>query len=125
MHSGFADLRRDMPMDMLNRYPGEGHSEGALAAARRVIELWRTARIQFGSKSSRDEGFLFGHFSIADAMFAPVVSRFETYAVDPDALGDGNDGHKGIARAYMQTILSLPAFREWVDGAEAETAARS
>lgn len=119
MHSGFGDLRRDMPMDVLNLYPGEGHSESALAAARRVIEIWHDARTQFGKNAPDDNGFLFGAFSIADAMFAPVVSRFETYAVKLDALGDTN----GIAQTYMKTILALPAYREWVAGAKAEATA--
>lgn len=124
MHSGFADLRRDMPMDMLNRYPGEGHSEGALAAARRIIAIWRHARIEFGLKSSNDQGFLFGAFSIADAMFAPVVSRFETYGVNPDRLGDDEGEHESIAASYMETILAMPEIKAWKDGAKAEMASR-
>lgn len=124
MHSGFADLRRDMPMDVLARMPGEGHTELALAAAKRIVNIWRDARIKFGRKFPNDQGFLFGTFSIADAMFAPVVSRFQTYAVDPSMLGDGDDPH-GIVQAYMQTMLMLPAFVEWTEGARAEMAART
>ncbi len=120
MHSGFVDLRRDMPMDVLNRYPGEGHSESALAAVRRVIEIWCEARTKFGKGAPKDNGFLFGAFSIADAMFAPVISRFETYAVDLGALGDNSD----IAEAYMKTMLALPTYAEWMAGAKAEVAAR-
>jgi glutathione S-transferase len=125
MHSGFMALRRDMPMDVLNRYPGEGQSETALAAARQVVEIWRHARINFGRTASSDNGFLFGTFSIADAMFAPVVSRFFTYDVDLDALGDAAGEHRGIAQAYMETMLALPAFKEWVEGAKVEMAARA
>ncbi len=120
MHSGFAGLRRDMPMDMLNKFPGVGHTDEALAAAARIVDIWRAARITFGQKATRDQGFLFGSFSIADAMFAPVVSRFETYDVDLDKLGDSD----GIAQAYMDLMLTLPAFVEWRDGAKAEMAAR-
>lgn len=120
MHSGFVDLRRDMPMDVLNRYPGEGHSESALAAARRVAEIWREARVEFGENAPKDMGFMFGTFSIADAMFAPVVSRFNTYAVNLGTLGDAD----GIAEAYMKTMLALPAYVEWVTGAKAEVMAR-
>jgi glutathione S-transferase len=119
MHSGFADLRRDMPMDIVNRYPGEGHSEGALAHARRVVEIWRTLRLRFGARAAGDEGFLFGQFTIADAMYAPVVTRFRTYGVDVAKLGDD-----GSARAFMETMLKLPAFLEWEDGARKEMAAR-
>ena len=124
MHSGFMPLRRDMPMDVLNRYPGEGHSDEALAAARQVVAIWRQARINFGLTASNDSGFLFGGFSIADAMYAPVISRFVTYDVDLDALGDDDGDHPGLARAYMQTMLALPAYNEWVEGARAEMAAR-
>lgn len=125
MHSGFMDLRRDMPMDVPNRYPGEGHSETALADARRVVDIWRDARINFGQPLSNDPGFLFGAFSIADAMFAPIVSRFVTYRVDLDTLGDAHGDHPGVACAYMQTILALPAFEEWVAGAKMEMATRT
>ncbi len=120
MHSGFVDLRRDMPMDVLNRYPGIGRTEPALAAAARIVEIWREARLNFGQKATKDQGFLFGGFSIADAMFAPVVSRFETYEVDLDDLGDDD----GDARAYVDLMLALPAFAEWREGAKAEMAAR-
>lgn len=120
MHSGFMELRRDMPMDVINRYPGEGHSEGALAHARRIVEIWRNLRSRFGKNAARDERFLFGSFTIADAMYAPVVSRFRTYGVDLAALGDD-----GLAKAYMEAVLTLPAFREWEEGAKREMAARS
>lgn len=120
MHSGFVDVRRDMPMDIINRYPGEGHSETALIAARRIVDLWRGARARFGAKAARDDGFLFGRFSIADAMYAPVVTRFRTYGVDLSALGDD-----GSAQAYMKAVLALPAFLEWEAGAKAEMAERA
>lgn len=119
MHSGFAELRRDMPMDILNRYPGEGQSAEALACAQRIVELWRSARARFGGTASRDDGFLFGRFGVADAMYAPVVTRFRTYGVDLSSLGDD-----GAAAAYMKLMLALPAFLEWEEGAKTETAAR-
>ncbi|MDO8422955.1 MAG: glutathione S-transferase family protein [Parvibaculum sp.] len=120
MHSGFVDLRRDMPMDMLNKYPGIGHTEPALAAAAQIVDIWREARLNFGQKAAKDQGFLFGSFSVADAMFAPVVSRFETYEVDLDDLGDSG----GIAQAYMDMMLALPAFIEWREDAKKEIATR-
>src|SRR5690606_23532711 len=113
MHSGFPDLRRDMSMDIVSRLPGEGHSEGSLANARRVVELWRSQRARFGRAAAGDQGFLFGHFTIADAMYAPVVTRFRTYGVDVSKLGDDD----GTARAYMDLMLGLPAFLEWEEGA--------
>ncbi|HEX7777424.1 MAG TPA: glutathione S-transferase family protein [Parvibaculum sp.] len=119
MHSGFTALRRDMGMDVLHSYPGEGHSEEALACARRIVDLWRDARTRFGKTAPQDEGFLFGRFSVADAMYAPVVTRFRTYAVDVAKLGDD-----GTAAAYMKLMLALPSFRAWEDSARAEWAAR-
>ncbi|MCE9650611.1 MAG: glutathione S-transferase family protein [Parvibaculum sp.] len=119
MHSGFADVRRDMPMDIVNRYPGEGQSEAALAAARRIVDIWRGMRARFGAASARDDGFLFGGFTIADAMYAPVVTRFRTYGVDVAGLGDD-----GRAAAYMEAVLRLPAFLEWEAEARAEMAER-
>lgn len=124
MHSGFIDLRRDMPMDVLHTYPGEGHSETALAAIRRIVEIWRHARINFGRKITGDEGFLFGKFSIADAMYSPVASRLQTYEVDLSRLGDNAEPQSGIARDYVKTILSTQAYGQWVDEAEVEAAAR-
>ncbi len=120
MHAGFTDLRRDMPMNIVERHPGEGQSEPALAHARRIVEIWRGLRARFGRVAEEDRGCLFGHFTIADAMYAPVVTRFRTYGVDLAKLGDD-----GLASAYMETILALPAFREWEEGARREMARRS
>ncbi|MDE1172401.1 MAG: glutathione S-transferase family protein [Parvibaculaceae bacterium] len=120
MHSGFGDLRRDMPMEVLARFPGAGHTPGALANVRRIVEIWNGARSRFGATADRDEGFLFGHFTIADAMFAPVVSRLITYEADLAALGDD-----GTSRRYMNLIWSLPAMQDWRAGAEAEMQAQA
>ncbi len=120
MHSGFTDLRRDMPMDIINRYPGEGHSEGALTHARRIVGIWHALRSRYGHNAARDDGFLFGHFTIADAMYLPVATRFRTYDVDLAKLGDD-----GLARTYMDRLLALPAFFEWEEGAKLEMAARA
>lgn len=119
MHSGFADLRRDMPMDILNRLPGQGQSEGALANARRIVELWRGLRARYGRGAADDQGFLFGHFTIADAMYAPVATRFTTYDLDLSAVGDD-----GTAQTYMETVLNLPALAEWAEGAKREKIAQ-
>ncbi|ABS61864.1 glutathione S-transferase, N-terminal domain protein [Parvibaculum lavamentivorans DS-1] len=115
MHSGFQGLRRDMPMAVLERHPGEGHTEEAIACARRIVEMWRGLRSRFGQQAADDHGFLFGRFGVADAMYAPVVTRFETYGVDLAAMGDD-----GTARAYMNAVLTLPSMREWIAGAEME-----
>lgn len=120
MHAGFTGLRREMPMDILNRYPGQGHTEEALDDARRIVAIWREARLRFGQLSDSDEGFLFGRFGVADAMYAPVVTRFVTYGVDLADLGDEN----GTARAYMDAVLRLPAMREWTAEARDEMTER-
>jgi glutathione S-transferase len=103
MHAGFATLRRDMPMNIRKRHPGMGRTAQTLIEIDRIVELWRDCRARFGQSGP----FLFGQFTIADAMYAPVVTRFETYAVK---LEDD-------AAAYCQTVLALPAMREWARAA--------
>ena len=103
-------------MDILNRHPGEGHTEDALNDARRIVAIWCEARTRFGTLAHGDEGFLFGRFGVADAMYAPVVTRFETYGVDLASIGDRN----GVARAYMDAVLRLPSMLEWTADASME-----
>lgn len=104
MHAGFLALRRDMPMELCRPLPGQGHTDEALADARRVIEVWR-------AQLAASEGpFLFGAFSIADAMFAPVTTRFTTYGVELDP----------ACRAYVDTVQALPAFAAWKRDADGE-----
>lgn len=104
MHSGFAALRRDMPMDIIGNRAGQGHTDEALADARRVQAIWREQLAASGGP------FLFGTFTIADAMFAPVTTRFTTYGVDLDA----------TCRAYVDAVAGLPAFVAWKRDAAAE-----
>ncbi|MBV8761890.1 MAG: glutathione S-transferase family protein [Deltaproteobacteria bacterium] len=108
MHSGFAALRRDMPMDVLSDKRGQGHTKEALADAARVQDIWRECLEKHGGP------FLFGEFSIADAMFAPVVTRFRTYGVELDA----------PLAAYSKAVFALPAMREWIADAEREPRTR-
>lgn len=104
MHAGFAPLRSHMSMDLLGSHPGQGHdAEGVAGNIARVQEIWRDARAQYGAGGP----FLFGAFSIADAMYAPVVSRFRTYGVMGDA----------VCSAYMQAVWDLPAMQHWIEGA--------
>jgi len=114
MHAGFTALRRDMPMDCTHHRPGEGMNEAVGEDISRIISIWTEARGRYGETGGGP--YLLGAFSIADAMFAPVVSRLETYAPDLVALGDRD----GQARAYMDTISSMPEMREWVLGARAQ-----
>lgn len=114
MHSGFNALRRDMPMDCTHHRPGEGMNDAVGEDISRIIAIWTEARGRFGETGGGP--YLLGPFSIADAMYAPVVSRLETYAPDLVALGDRD----GTARAYMETITSMTEMREWVLGARAQ-----
>ena len=112
MHSGFANLRRDMSMDVVARVPRRAMSRETEDDVRRVLDLWSECRARVAGLG---EGpFLFGGFSVADAMFAPVAWRFRTYDVAIDDV---------VARAYLETLLALPAMKEWEADAEAEVAA--
>jgi glutathione S-transferase len=106
MHSGFMDLRREFPMDIGADVPMPEASAGAAADIERVQQIWRDARSRFGSAGP----FLFGRFSIADAMYAPVVTRFRTYNVPVEP----------VSAAYMDTILALPSMMAWYRAADDE-----
>lgn len=108
MHSGFAAMRRDMSMDIGAKKPGVGHTPEALADVRRVQKIWREQLAASGGP------FLFGELTIADAMFAPVTTRFVTYGVDLDA----------PSRAYIDAIAAHPAMQRWVAEAAAEPQTR-
>jgi glutathione S-transferase len=107
MHGGFASLRAELPMNCRGPRTGVTPSPAALAQIDRVREIWRSCREQHG----RSGDFLFGRFGIADAMFAPVVIRFATYGIELT----------GAARDYAQAVQALPALREWMEGARAES----
>ena len=109
MHAGFAPLRRHMPMDCRSHYPDHLVPEDVRANIDRICQLWRHCRQLYGGQVG-DRGFLFGHFTIADAMYAPVVTRFRTYDVELDAL----------CEPYAQAIWSHPPMQEWLDSARQE-----
>jgi len=106
MHAGFAALRQNMPMNMRAAFPGQGLSPAVQEDINRITALWRDCRRRFAGHKP----LLFGDFSIVDAMYAPVVARFATYAVP---LGED-------ARDYVRLILELPAMREWIEAAKQE-----
>ena len=108
MHAGFAAMRREMSMDVVARHPPKSLSTEAESDVERVKEIWRDCRARF----AEDGPFLFGAFSVADAMFAPVVWRFRTCGVACDV-------------DWYETMLALPAMRAWEKDAEAEVEARS
>jgi glutathione S-transferase len=101
MHAGFAPLRQNMPMEIGTRAPGRGATAAALVDVKRIDAIWSDCLQQHGGP------FLFGEFGIADAMFAPVVMRFNSYA---PALSD-------TARAYADRVTALPAVQAWIESA--------
>lgn len=116
MHSGFQALREHCPMDLLGRAPMPVLPQAVAADVRRIVALWRDVRTRFGAAGP----FLFGEFSAADAMFAPVASRFRTYLPELDTYGDD-----GTAAAYVEATFAMPEVAEWEAGARAEVAARA
>jgi glutathione S-transferase len=106
MHSGFGALRAHMPMNARAFLPGRGRTIDAIRDVDRVRALWRDTLAQYG----REGAFLFGRFSIADAMYAPVVLRFRTYGVELDAR----------LHEYCAAVLALPALEEWLAAARVE-----
>lgn len=101
MHSGFPNLREHMSMNVRKRYPGKGRSPEALVEIERIKQIWNEGK----------RPFLFGPFTAADAMYAPVVLRFRTYEVELPR----------TCRAYMEAMLELPAMQEWIAAAERES----
>ena len=107
MHSGFAALRNECGMNLHRPVKAIALSDDARANIARVQQIWAECRERYGKAGP----FLFGAFSGADAMYAPVVHRFLTYAIEavPEA------------KAYMETMMALPAFQEWTRAGLAET----
>ena len=102
MHSGFSNLRRDMPFNPRAEGRRVPIREGLEREFSRIQEIWTQYRERFGG----DGDLLFGNFTAADAMFAPVVSRFRTCGVEVNP----------IARAYMDAVWSLPIGQRWLKG---------
>jgi len=107
MHSGFVALRSQMPMNLRAHKPGRGRGPGVQEDVDRITTLWRELRARFGAGGD----FLFGRFSIADAMYAPVVGRFRTYEVALDP----------ASRRYADAVWALPALQPWLEASRAET----
>lgn len=113
MHSGFQALRENCPMELLAHSPQSTLPPAVELDIHRIVTIWRDCRTHFGSGGP----FLFGQFSAADAMYAPVASRFRTYVDDLTRYGDD-----GSARAYVEAIFAMPEIAEWAEGARAEMA---
>ncbi len=97
MHSGFPDLRDQLSMDFARKKPMPELREETRQQIARVLDAWQSALATYKG------AFLFGELSVADCMYAPVVSRFETYGVEVPA----------PVRAYMERVMALPAMQEW------------
>ncbi len=107
MHSGFMGLRRDLSMDIQRRLPLPALADDACGDIARVLAVWNECRAEYGKAGP----YLFGGFSIADCMYAPVVTRFRTYGYGLDA----------VCQAYSDAVFAHPAMAEWCKAAEAET----
>lgn len=108
MHAGFQALRSTMPMNLKRRYTNFPPDAETRADIERVLALWTWAKARWGG----DGPYLFGAcFTAADAFFAPVAARFQTYAIDLD----------GPSRAYAQALLAQPATVAFHDDAQSET----
>jgi len=103
MHAGFTPLRRHFPMNFWRPAKRRAVTAEVAANISRIDAMWSACRARFGAGGP----FLFGRFSAADAMYAPVVSRFHTYDADVGP----------AARAYMQAVMALPAWTEWREAA--------
>ena len=108
MHSGFIAVRAELPQNIRrrNRLQDSQLTPGCRAQIARIIEIWVDCRTRYGSEGD----WLFGDFSVADVMFAPVALRFQTYGV----------GVPAPASDFMQAVLGLPSIREWSDAASDE-----
>jgi glutathione S-transferase len=106
MHSSFAALRRELPMNVRKSYTPKHLDDPVKEDVNRILQLWAQARARFGGTGD----FLFGNWSAADIMYAPVVTRFITYGVKVPP----------FAAVYMKAVLSQPHVAEWIDKAQDE-----
>ena len=106
MHSGFANLRRELPMNVRKSYPPRDLSDEVRTEIDRILQLWAQARARFGGTGD----FLFGRWCAVDIMYAPVVTRFITYGVPVPP----------FAALYMKAVLSHPDVNDWIDKAQDE-----
>jgi glutathione S-transferase len=106
MHASFANLRRELPMNVRKSFAPRELSDGVTDDLNRILQLWAQARARFGGTGN----FLFGNWCAADIMYAPVVTRFITYAVPVPP----------FAALYMKAVLSHPHVQDWIDQAQDE-----
>jgi glutathione S-transferase len=106
MHAGFLPLRGQLPMNIRRPVKERALDDEAASDVSRIDAIWNECRTKFGGGGP----FLYGAFCAADAMYAPVVWRFHTYAVNVSA----------TARAYMDAVIALPALQQWREAARRE-----
>jgi glutathione S-transferase len=106
MHAGFTPMRQHYSMNVRRPVKRREPTAEVVENIKRIDAMWTDCRRRFGQTGP----FLFGPFGAADAMYAPVVSRFHTYAVDVSP----------VARAYMEAVMGLPAWAEWCAAARQE-----
>lgn len=109
MHAGFMHLRNHLPMNVARRKGPVPLNDATRADIQRILALWEGLRDEFRGAGP----YLFGAWSMADCMYLPVCTRFDTYEVDLT--------FHPRARGYLETMLSLPAFLEWRKAGVAET----
>ena len=109
MHAGFQPLRSSMPMNIRSQHPGKGMNPSVAGDIARIEAIWLAAREQFGARTTAP--FLFGQFCAADAMFAPVVMRFATYAPPVSA----------VSASYCEAIKAATGVVAWIADAQGET----
>ncbi|HLY56078.1 MAG TPA: glutathione S-transferase family protein [Stellaceae bacterium] len=107
MHSGFVPLRQHLPMNMRAHRPDRVLTAEVQADIDRITQIWRDLRARFGNGQG---GLLFGSFTLADAAYAPVVSRFRTYGIALDP----------ASQAYADAVWALPSLQQWLAAAERE-----
>ena len=112
MHAGFTALRTAMPMNLKFKLKGKPATPAVQRDIDRIVEIWEEARMQF---ATADGPWLFGAFSVADAMFAPIAWRFHVY----------NVALPPLAATYRDTMLAHPAMQEWYAAALLETEAHA
>jgi len=106
MHSSFANLRSELPMNCRKQFNHVDLSIEAAEEVTRVLEIWRMCREQFADNGQ----WLFGEYSIADAMFAPIALRFNGYSIPLE----------GIEKDYVASVLGQPSIVEWIAAAKVE-----
>lgn len=108
MHAGFLPLRQGCPMRTTLRFATRPRGAAVASDAARITDLWNEARTTFADRAAGP--FLYGAFSVADGMFAPVVSRFHSYSIDVDP----------VSRAYMDAVRATAGWHDWLAGAKTQ-----